>query len=151
MEKGILFLATGARLGNIPVAPGTFGTLSGIPLILILAWLPDRFAVFYMSCLILGAIWIADRAESIIGKKDPGSVVIDEAAGFTVAMSVVPLTPWSLVAGFLAFRFFDIAKPFPIKWFESNFNGGAGIVLDDIVAGIYSAVILGILQIFKIF
>lgn len=148
IEKSILFLATGAGLGNLPAAPGTFGTLAGIPFILILSWLPDRFDAVYIACLIPAAVWIADRAEAIIRTKDPGCVVIDEAAGYTVAMSVVPLSALSLLLGFVAFRFFDIAKPFPVKWFESNVSGGAGIVLDDIVAGIYSALTLVMLQIF---
>lgn len=150
-EKGLLFLATGAYTGKIPFAPGTFGTLAGIPFVFLFSILPLYACGPYISCLILAATWISDRAEKIIGKKDPGCIVIDEIAGFTVAMSVLPLSMMSLGIGFLVFRFFDIAKPFPTKWFENNIKGGAGIVLDDIVAGIYSAIVLRIIYFFHIF
>jgi len=78
----------------------------------------------------------------LIGEKDPGAVVIDEMAGFCVTMTLVPVTMITLVTGFIAFRCFDILKPFPIRWFEKTFSGGAGIVLDDIMAGLLAALLL---------
>lgn len=136
--------ATGGGLGKLPVAPGTFGTLAGIPFILFFSWAGPGFAVFGTVLLIVAAVWISDEAEIIMGQKDPGCIVIDEVAGYVVAMAGMPVSALSLVAGFLAFRFFDILKPFPVKLFEERFKGGAGVVLDDIVAGLYGAVVLRI-------
>ncbi len=145
-EKAILFIATGFGLGRAPVAPGTFGTLAGLPLIGILAWLDKTVSAgaagLFLVIVILFSVWIAHRAEALMETKDPGAVVIDEMAGFCITMTLVPVTPVTLVAGFLAFRCFDILKPFPVCWFEDTFSGGAGIVLDDLMAGVLAAFLL---------
>ena len=145
-EKAILFIATGFGLGRIPFAPGTFGTFAGLPLIGIMAWLatacPPGAAALFLVGVILCAVWISQEAEILMGSKDPGAVVIDEMAGFCVTMTLVPVTPLTLVVGFIAFRCFDILKPFPIRWFEKKFSGGAGIVLDDLMAGVLAAFLL---------
>lgn len=145
-EKTILFIATGFGLGRIPKAPGTFGTLAGLPFIGVMAWLGQNGApgalAFFLVCLTLFSVWIADRAEHLLGQKDPGSIVIDEMAGYCIALSLVPVTPATLVAGFAAFRCFDIVKPLPVRYFEKNFTGGAGVVLDDIMAGVLAALLL---------
>ena len=77
-----------------------------------------------------------------MGKKDPGCIVIDEIAGYVVALSIVPVNGVTIVAGFIIFRFFDIVKIGPARYFEKNFSGGAGVVLDDVMAGIMTAVAL---------
>ena len=138
-------MATGFFSGKIPFAPGTFGTIAAIPFALILMIIPVFFHVVYIVCLILAAIYFADKAQKIIKKKDPGCIVIDEIAGYVVALSIVPVNIYTLGAGFFIFRFFDIIKPLPVKYFEENFSGGAGIVLDDIMAGILTAIVLKIL------
>lgn len=140
-EKLILFAATGFGLGRIPVAPGTFGTLSALPLIWILSQSGPALGAFLLTGFILLSVYVADRAASLMGKKDPGSVVIDEMAGYCVAMSLVPVGVSTLIAGFLAFRFFDILKPGPVKYFE-KYSGGAGIILDDIMAGLLAALVV---------
>lgn len=145
-EKAILFIATGFGLGRMPFAPGTFGTISGLPLIGIMAWLsttcgPGAAALFLVG-VVLFAVWISQEAEILMGSKDPGAVVIDEMAGFCVTMTLVPVTVFTLIVGFIAFRCFDILKPFPIRWFEKTFSGGAGIVLDDLMAGVLAAFLL---------
>lgn len=145
-EKLILFIATGFGLGRIPVAPGTFGTLAGLPLIGIMAWLatactPGAGTLFLVG-VVLFSVWISQEAEILIGRKDPGAVVIDEMAGFCVTMTLVPVTLFTLVLGFITFRCFDIVKPFPVRWFEKTFSGGAGIVLDDLMAGLLAAFLL---------
>jgi phosphatidylglycerophosphatase A len=144
-NKLIMAAAMGGGLGKIPKAPGTFGTLAAIPLIILFAWLGEAWAVFAVVTLIVVAVWICDEAEVIMGVKDPGSIVLDEVAGYTVAMAGMPVTVWTLVAGFLLFRFFDIVKPVPVRNFENRFAGGPGIVLDDVVAGLLSAVVLRML------
>lgn len=136
------FLATGAMVGYVPTAPGTWGTLVGIPLVLIFNFFSPSWQIFGVVLFIMGSIWIAQEAEVVFGEKDPGAIVIDEIAGYLVALCGVPVTFYSLAAGFLLFRFFDIVKPFPIRYFEKTFSGGAGVVLDDIFAGLYAGLVL---------
>ena len=150
-QKLIMFIATGFFSGKIPFAPGTFGTLAAIPFALVFLIIPASFYGVYIVGLILGAIYFADKAERIIGKKDPGCIVIDEIAGYVVALSIVPVNIYTLAAGFFIFRFFDIIKSAPVKYFEDNFSGGAGIVLDDIMAGILTAAVLKIIYLSGIF
>ena len=140
-EKLILFTATGFGLGRIPVAPGTFGTLAALPLIWLLSAAGPTLVAFLLTAFVLVSVHVADRASRLMGKKDPGSVVIDEMAGYCVAMTLVPLSLSTLIAGFLAFRCFDILKPGPVRYFE-GYSGGAGIVLDDIMAGLLAAVVV---------
>jgi phosphatidylglycerophosphatase A len=146
-----MFIATGFFSGKIPFAPGTFGTLAAIPFALVFLIIPASFYGVYIVGLILAAIYFADKAEKIIGKKDPGCIVIDEIAGFVVALSIVPVNIYTLAAGFFIFRFFDIIKSAPVRYFENNFSGGAGIVLDDIMAGILTAAVLKIIYLSGIF
>ena len=146
-----MFIATGFFSGKIPFAPGTFGTFAAIPFALVFLIIPASFYGVYIVALILSAIYFADKAEKIIGKKDPGCIVIDEIAGYVVALSIVPVNIYTLAAGFFIFRFFDIIKSAPVKYFEDNFSGGAGIVLDDIMAGILTAAVLKIIYLSGIF
>jgi len=146
-----MFFATGFFSGKSPFAPGTFGTIAAIPFALVLLIIPVFYHGFYITGLILAAIYLADQAEKILKKKDPGSIVIDEIAGYVVTLSLVPLTFQTMIAGFFIFRFFDIVKLVPVRYFEENFSGGAGVVLDDIMAGLLSAVVLKILYLSGIF
>ncbi len=146
-----MFIATGFFSGKIPFAPGTFGTLAAIPFALVFLIIPASFYGVYIVGLTLAAIYFADKAEKIIGKKDPGCIVIDEIAGYVVALSIVPVNIYTLAAGFFIFRFFDIIKSAPVRYFENNFSGGAGIVLDDIMAGILTAAVLKIIYLSGIF
>ncbi|GAB6146193.1 phosphatidylglycerophosphatase A family protein [Desulfocicer niacini] len=141
-QRIFMFAATGAMVGYAPVAPGTWGTLVGIPLVLLCNLVPPSWQTFAVVLFIMGAIWVAQEAEKIFDRKDPGAIVIDEMAGYLVALCGVPVGFSSLSAGFLVFRFFDIVKPFPIRYFERQFSGGAGIVLDDIFAGLYTGLVL---------
>jgi phosphatidylglycerophosphatase A len=90
----------------------------------------------------------AGSAEKILNQKDPGPIVIDEIAGMLITLIAAPPYIWVWVLGFFIFRFFDIAKPFPIRWIDANLNGGAGIMLDDVMAGIYSFLVLQALLLF---
>ncbi len=138
----ILFLATGFFSGKIPVAPGTFGTIAAVPFALLYRVIPMSFHGIYAVSFVLVAIYLADKAANILREKDPGCIVIDETAGYVVALSLVPVQASTLVAGFFIFRFFDIVKPGPVRYFEKNFAGGAGIVLDDVMAGVFTAFVL---------
>jgi len=147
-EKSVMFLATGCFVGNVPVAPGTFGSLLGLPLCLLLSGIDLPAAILFSVVFALFAIWIAHAAEKILKKKDPGCIVIDEIAGILVAFLGLPYNMVTVIAGFLIFRFFDILKPFPIRHLEMKLPGGAGIVMDDILAGIYSNLVLRALLLF---
>ncbi len=139
----IRFLASGFFSGHIPFAPGTCGTLAAIPIYLLLISVLQGWwyggAVFAVT---LFAIWISDRAEKLYGRKDPPQVVIDEIAGFLLTMTSIPPTAIFIVMGFILFRLFDILKPQPAGWINSRMRGGSGIVLDDIVAGLYANIVL---------
>ena len=141
-DKAVMFLATGGFVGNIPVAPGTFGSLVGIPLCYVFAKIPLPMAILGAVGLIVFAIWIAQLAETITKEKDPGKIVIDEIAGMIVTLVGVPFHLTSVVIGFLIFRFLDILKPFPIRHIERRVSGGAGVVLDDVAAGIYGNILV---------
>jgi len=143
-EKIIVFAATGAYTGKAPFAPGTVGTLAGIPLIILAFFIPESFTGVFTAFFIIGSVYIAGKASEILEDKDPKEVVIDEIAGYLVALSGITLSFGSLAAGFVLFRFFDILKPGPVGAAERNFSGGSGIVFDDIVAGIFANLILRI-------
>ncbi len=141
-EHAVLFLATGFYIGRVPFAPGTFGTLIGLPLCLLISRLPFGLAVVCVALFIGCAIGLASAAEKIIQQKDPGQIVIDEIAGFLVVFVGLPFNVYSAVLGFILFRGFDIFKPFPIRLLERKVSGGSGIVIDDVIAGLYAHLIL---------
>lgn len=140
----VLFLATGAYIGKIPIGPGTFGSLWGIPLAVALSGMRPAVSALLTLAAIVAAIVIAGEAEKILDRKDPGAIVIDEIAGMLVTFLALPITPVNLAAGFFLFRIFDIIKPFPARSFERGFSGGAGVVLDDVAAGVYANIVLRI-------
>ena len=141
-QKSVMFLATGCYIGNIPFAPGTFGSALGLPLCFFLSRIDFSIAVLLTLIFILCAIWIANEAEKILGTEDPGCIVIDEIAGIILTLFGLPFNITSVTAGFLIFRVVDIWKPYPIRILENKFTGGIGIVLDDVMAGILSNLIL---------
>lgn len=131
-------IATGFGIGYAPVAPGTVGSLPG----LLLYWLLYRAggwpAVLPAVALVIGVgIWAANAAERRFQRKDPGAVIIDEVAGQLVTLIGFAPSPTMLVAGFFLFRLFDILKPFPARRLE-GLPGGSGIMMDDLVAGVYA-------------
>ncbi len=131
------FIATGAYTGYAPVAPGTFGTLPGVVLAVALAGLSSAGYLVALAAAIVVAVWASERFAAAEGVKDPSIVVADEIVGYLVATAFLPLTPTSLLAAFLAFRFFDITKPPPARQAE-GLPGGIGIVADDLIAGLYA-------------
>jgi phosphatidylglycerophosphatase A len=139
----ILFVAQGAYSGRSPFAPGTAGTVVGVLLYLLVKGLGPAWYLAAAAAVIVIGIWVAGRAEVLLGKKDDQSIVIDEIAGYLVAMVLVPSGWGSIAAGFLLFRFFDIVKPWPLKRLQ-DLHGGAGVMLDDIGAGVYANIFLQI-------
>ncbi|MGD2188248.1 MAG: phosphatidylglycerophosphatase A [Desulfobacterales bacterium] len=141
-ERAVLFLATGFFIGTVPFAPGTFGAIIGLPVCFLISKLNIFIAVICTLLFIFFAIWMAAAAGKIVKKEDPAEIVIDEIAGLIVTFVGLPFTLKTAIAGFIIFRIFDIWKPFPIRSLEKKVAGGPGIVLDDVMAGIYANLIL---------
>jgi len=141
-RKLVMFCATGGYIGNIPWAPGTFGSLPGLGLAVLLAQLAAPAALMTLALFIVCAAAVAHRAEKLLDRKDAGCIVVDEMAGMAVTLMGVPLDATSVAAGFLIFRLLDIAKPFPVRFLETAVPGGAGVVMDDVAAGILGNVLL---------
>ncbi len=138
-----MFIATGGYIGYIPKCPGTWGTLVAFPIHFVLIQLTPTWYYSALAAILLLAIITAGMAEKIVDYADPGLVVIDEIIGMLIGLIAAPLTPLALLIAFLLFRFFDIRKPFPVGWVDTHLHGGTGIVLDDVMAGIYT---LGCIQ-----
>ena len=144
MNRFFILLATGFGVGYSPIAPGTLGTLVAIPLYYFLSAISSPLYEITLIAFFFLTVWISERAENYFGKKDDPRIVIDEMMGFFITMLWVPQTPLFILVGFILFRFFDILKPFPIRRFE-KVRGGFGVVLDDVMAGIYANIILHVL------
>ena len=142
MRRLILLLASNGGLGYAPVAPGTFGTLAGIPVFYLLAGVSPLTYAAAWGLLLVISFWVADRAGRIFGVADDGRIVIDELVGYLVTVAFLPFSWAAAVLGFLLFRFFDIAKLPPAGWFDRRWKNGFGVVLDDVVAGVFAAAAL---------
>ena len=142
----ILFCATGAGSGYVPVAPGTAGTAAAVIPFFLLSSFPLSLYLLTTVSFIFISIWCAHRAAILLQMKDPPPVVIDEIAGYLVTMASFPFTWPYVAAGFIMFRVFDIIKPYPAGWIDRKVDGGYGIVLDDVAAGIYANVVLQIIR-----
>ena len=140
------FLALGLGAGLSRYAPGTAGTVVAVPLGLLLKQLPPSLFWVALAALFLAGIPICGAAARMIGRADPGSIVWDEMVGFWLTVALLPVTWAWWLAGFLAFRFFDIVKPWPIRRLEKQFGGGLGIMLDDVLAAAYAMLLLGLAQ-----
>lgn len=137
------WIATCGPLGASHFAPGTLGSLAAVPLILIVGE-NLTFFVFIVLALTAVAVWASHTVSQDLADPDPPSVVIDEVCGMMASLLFLPIKWQTLAAGFLAFRFFDIVKPPPIRSLE-RLPLGFGIVFDDIAAGIYTNLILQVL------
>jgi len=148
MNYFIVILATGFGAGYSPIASGTAGTLIAIPVYFFISAIPSPIYEITLAAFFFLSIWISENAEMFFKRKDDGRIVIDEMMGFFVTMLWVPKTARFIVIGFFLFRFFDILKPFPIRRLEKKIKGGFGVVLDDVLAGIYANIILRLIYLF---
>jgi len=137
-----MFIATGFYSGYLPKAPGTWGSLVGLVLFFLLHNLNLEMYLGVVAGIFLIGTFAAGEAEKIMDRQDPGLVVIDEIVGILITMIAIPATPLAMVLGFIIFRIFDIFKPFPVGFVDQRLHGGLGIMLDDIVAGLYSLIVL---------
>jgi len=141
-DRLVRFCATFFHIGDIPVVPGSVASAAALLVAFLVApwpWLYVAVGAFFTAVGFL----TAGRAEELIGRKDPGSVVIDEAAGIMISFLFLPMTAPVMWAGFFLFRAFDMFKIYPANKFEAR-GGAAGIMLDDIMAGIYTNIVLQI-------
>jgi len=146
LGKLALALATLGPVGHFPKAPGTAGSLAAA---VAAPWLflimPLWWRVLALLAILAVGTWACGRAENILGRKDPGCVVLDELFGQWLTLLFFPGLPLGfLLLAFILFRFFDILKPWPVRWAETAFPGGLGVMMDDGVAGLYAMSLLHI-------
>lgn len=133
---------TGLGLGLAPKAPGTFGTLLGLPIFWLAAGWPAWPYLLLLTAITLLGWWAAEKAEADLGRHDAPEVVIDEVAGYLLTMFMMPPTVLNMLLGFVFFRFFDILKPWPVSWADKKIPGGLGVMVDDLLAGFYAWLLL---------
>ncbi|WP_028774079.1 phosphatidylglycerophosphatase A family protein [Shewanella waksmanii] len=142
LRNPIHFLALGFGSGLAAKAPGTFGTLAAIPLYLLMMPLSLPWYIGLTLLSVIAGFYICDKASKDMGVHDHGAIVWDEVAGLLITMIAAPAGIIWLVIGFALFRFFDILKPWPIRWLDAKVHGGFGIMIDDVLAGIFALICL---------
>lgn len=138
LSNPLHLLALGFGSGLSPIMPGTMGTLAAIPFYLLIAGLPLWLYGVLLVVGFVAGIKICNAATAAIGRHDHGAIVWDEFIGFGVTMVAAPAGWQWLATGFVLFRFFDMVKPWPIGWFDRRVHGGFGIMLDDVIAGLFA-------------
>jgi phosphatidylglycerophosphatase A len=138
-------IATGLYAGRMPWCPGTWGSLAAV-----LPWFFLRNLTLPLYLLMLGLLFIvgffvSGSAEKLLHQADAGPIVIDEILGMLITLTGAPDHPAAWIAGFFLFRIFDISKPFPCSWFDQRIHGGIGIMMDDVIAGLYALASLQLL------
>lgn len=142
MDRLIIALATGFYAGRLPICPGTWGSLVAIIPWLFLRNLPLPAYLFMMGLVFVTGFFVSGSAEKLLHQADAGPIVIDEILGMFITLTGAPDHPAAWILGFFLFRLFDIMKPFPCSWFDQRIHGGIGIMMDDVIAGIYALVSL---------
>jgi phosphatidylglycerophosphatase A len=146
MSSPTLLLAFGLGSGMSPKGPGTAGSVVALLFYPLLAQLPLPLYMLVVAITIVVGAWVCGRAAGQLGVHDHGGIVLDEIAGLWLALGTFPATlPWML-GGFVLFRLFDIWKPWPICVLDRNLAGGWGIMLDDVVAGALTWLVLALVQ-----
>jgi len=137
------WLAVGFGSGLAPRAPGTFGTLAALPLVVFAWWTlsPLVYAALTLPLFALG-VYASDRTATAFNIKDPGAIVIDEWVGLWVSAVGLPFHWLNVLLLFVLFRVFDIAKPWPVSWADRRVHGGIGIMLDDLLAGAMACAVM---------
>ena len=138
-------LAFGLGAGASPWAPGTAGTLVAVPLYLILRPFPIVAYLTVTLALFALGVWLCEKTSHELGAHDHPGIVWDEIVGYLVTMILAPSGWLWVLVGFVLFRFFDILKPWPVRWADRRVGGGLGIMLDDLLAGAYGFMVLQII------
>lgn len=160
MTSAAAWIATAGGLGYAPLAPGTFGSAGAVLLFLGLSGLDLPLYALTVGTIAVLGVWASDRAEAVFGNEDDGRIVIDEVAGQLLTLAPVLVLSglsvaheigvavgqfgwWALVVtGFVAFRLLDIWKPGPVRWAEQRFEGGLGVMADDLLAGVLAGIVM---------
>lgn len=142
------FIACGFGSGLSPIAPGTMGSLAALlPAYLYVYYFPGQpwwvTAILLVLSFMLG-VWACDRAGQKLGVPDHGGLVWDEFVGQWLVLCLVPVSLWWWLSAFIAFRLFDIVKPWPIRWFDKHVKGGFGVMLDDVLAAVFAIAVLAV-------
>lgn len=138
MDRVILAIATGFYAGKLPLCPGTWGSLVAIIPWFLLRNLTTPAYLIMLGILFVLGFFVAGSAEKLLHQDDAGPIVIDEILGMFITLAWAPDHPAAWILGFFLFRLFDITKPFPCSWFDQHIHGGIGIMMDDVIAGIYA-------------
>jgi phosphatidylglycerophosphatase A len=143
-KNPVTWACTWFGMGLMHPAPGTWGTIGALPIGMILVALGGYVGLSIgIAFVAIIGFWAVEKFEEMTGTHDSGMIVIDEVAGLWVALlACVGQHPAYLIGAFVFFRFFDILKPFPVGWIDRNLSGAKGVMLDDIMAGIYAALVL---------
>ncbi len=144
LRNPVHLLSFGFGAGLSPIAPGTFGTLIAMPIYLVLTSFSTIIYVLTVAFMFCIGCWASKQTADALGVHDHPGIVIDEIVGYLATMLFVPVTWYWMIFGFLLFRLFDIWKPWPIKKVDRQLHGGVGIMLDDLLAAIYSLLSLHI-------
>lgn len=146
LTNPVHFLAFGFGSGLAPIAPGTFGTLMAIPLFWLMQSLSLTVYIAIVMVVCVVGIWICDKSSNMLGVHDHSGIVWDEFAGYFITMIAAPTGLVWIVIGFVLFRLFDILKPWPISYLDKKVSGGLGIMIDDIVAGVFALICLQLIH-----
>ena len=144
-------IATFFGTGLLPIAPGTWASAVALPFGWVIADLGGWQALIAAAVIAgLAGWWASARYVAVTGREDPSEIVIDEVAAQWLALSVVPLTFVAYFVAFFVFRLFDTLKPWPASWADREMEGGAGVMMDDVFAGIYATIVLAALHYFQV-
>ena len=149
VSNPIHFLALGFGSGLLKPAPGTWGTLSALPIYALLAVTLSVSLQSYLLIVVIGfvlGVFLCGKTARDVGEHDHSAIVWDEIVGFLITMIAIEVSLANVVIGFVLFRFFDIVKPWPIRVIDKRVHGGFGIMIDDVVAGMFALVILHLVQ-----
>jgi len=145
LRDPVHFLAFGFGAGLSPVAPGTFGTLVAAPIVAFVMSVGFTAHLAFALVAAVAGVYICGESARRLAVHDHPGIVWDEIAGFSVTMLAAPRDWYWLLLGFVLFRFFDVVKPWPIREADHSLRGGVGIMLDDIIAGVFAgAILLGV-------
>ncbi len=145
LKNPLHFISLGFGSGLAPKAPGTFGTLAAVPVYVLLAQFELWIFLSVTALISVVGIYLCGYTSKTLGVHDHSGIVIDEIAGYLITMIAVPFHWKWMIAGFVLFRFFDILKPWPISWLDKKVSGGFGIMIDDVLAGVFSLICLHLL------
>ena len=145
MNQLFMAIATGFSIGKLPKAPGTWGSLAAFLPWFFIRGLSLPLYLAFVAALFVAGFFASGAAEKIMDRPDPGCIVIDEIVGMLITLTLAPAHPAAWLLAFILFRLFDIFKPFPVSWLDRHIHGGMGIMLDDVMAGIYALICLQII------